>query len=119
MNSFLLVGTGGVLGATARYLLEDWLSHTRGLHTFSVNVLGSVVLGALLSAPIDDAALLLFGTGFCGAFTTFSTFAVETVQFYEQGRRQKALVLGIGNLAGALAGVGLGTVLASLVVGNI
>ncbi len=80
--------------------------------TLVINVLGSVVLGVLLgatafgSAPIALVALL--GTGFAGAFTTYSTFAYETVRLFEDGATQLALVnvavsLGLGLLA-ALGG---------------
>lgn len=113
MNPFLLVGVGGVLGAVARYLLGERLPDAQ-VHTLAVNVLGSAVLGGLLAAPSSDAILLAFGTGFCGAFTTFSTFAVETVRRYERGERRAALAAALANLLGALAGVALGAALVGL-----
>ena len=119
MNPVVLVGGGGVLGAVARYLLGEWLPDGAGVHTLAVNVLGSTVLGGLLAAPVEDAILLAFGTGFCGAFTTFSTFAVETVGFYERGDRRAALVSGVANLVGALVGVALGATLVGLASGNL
>ena len=118
MNLVLLVGFGGVLGAVARYLLGE-LGDGRGIHTFAVNVLGSAVLGGLLVAPVDGALLLAFGTGFCGAFTTFSTFAVETVSFYDEGEKWTALSSAIANLVGAMVGVALGAAFVGLVSGNL
>jgi CrcB protein len=108
MTAFLLVGTGGVLGALARFAVGSWLSgRTRA--TLAVNVLGSFALGALVAGLADGAALLtLFGTGFCGAFTTFSSFAVETVELYGTGARREAVANAVTNLVGALVAVGLG-----------
>ena len=119
MNPVLLIGVGGVLGAVSRHLLGERLPDARGVHTLAVNVLGSAILGGLLVAPVDDTLLLAFGTGFCGAFTTFSTFAVETVSFYEQGERRAAISSAIANFVGALVGVALGAALAGLVSGNL
>ena len=109
----LLVGAGGVLGALARHLLGERID-TRTADTLAVNVLGSFVLGLLVAVPVGDSLLLLFGTGFCGAFTTFSTFAFETVRLYETGERRRAVATAALNLVGALAAVALGTVVAGL-----
>jgi CrcB protein len=114
MNTFLLVGAGGVLGALARFAVGSQLSGRRQA-TLAVNVLGSFALGALVAGLADGAALLtMFGTGFCGAFTTFSSFAVETVELYETGARREAVRNATLNLAGALAAVGLGGLSAAL-----
>ncbi|WP_424016655.1 fluoride efflux transporter CrcB [Halorientalis pallida] len=109
----LLVGAGGVLGALARHLLGERID-TRTADTLAVNVLGSFVLGLLVAVPVADSLLLLFGTGFCGAFTTFSTFAFETVRLYETGERRRAVATAALNLVGALAAVALGSVIAGL-----
>ena len=109
----LLVGAGGVLGALARHLLGERID-TRTADTLAVNVLGSFVLGLLVAVPVADSLLLLFGTGFCGAFTTFSTFAFETVRLFETGERRRAVATAALNLVGALAAVALGTVVAGL-----
>ena len=109
----LLVGFGGVLGALARHLLGERID-ARAADTLAVNVLGSLVLGLLVSMPVGDSLLLLFGTGFCGAFTTFSTFAFETVRLFETGERRRAVATATLNLLGALAAVALGTVIAGL-----
>lgn len=115
MKTFLLVGLGGVLGAMARHALSTVVPKRRGIHTLTVNVLGSIALGYLVGSSLDDAWLLLFATGFCGAFTTFSTFAVEVVRSVESGERRQAVGASIANLAGALLGIGCGLVLARLV----
>ncbi|WP_128477358.1 fluoride efflux transporter FluC [Halorussus pelagicus] len=115
MNAFLLVGGGGVLGALARFTVGSVVADGRR-DTFAVNVLGSFALGALTAGLAADATLLtVFGTGFCGAFTTFSSFAVETVELYERGERREAMANATVNLVGALLAVGLGGWLASVV----
>jgi len=112
-SPFLLVGAGGVLGALARHLLGERIE--RGtLDTLAVNVLGSFALGVLVAVPAGDSLLLLAGTGFCGAFTTFSTFAFETVRLFETGHRRRAAGNAAANLAGALAAVALGSLAAGI-----
>jgi CrcB protein len=110
----LLVGVGGVLGALARHLVGERVE-TRTVDTLAVNVLGSFVLSLLVSVPVDDPLLLVFGTGFCGAFTTFSTFAFETVRLFETGEKRRAVATAALNLVGALAAVALGAVVAGAV----
>ena len=114
MNAALLVGAGGVLGALSRFAVGAWLPDRRR-DTLVVNVLGSLALGALTAGlAADDGLLAVFGTGFCGAFTTFSSFAVETVQLYERGDRRGAAGNAALNLVGALLGVGVGAWLATV-----
>ena len=113
MNPFVLVGLGGVAGALARHLLGERIDARTG-DTLAVNVLGSLALGALLAAPVGESVLLLAGTGFCGAFTTFSTFAFETVRLAETGDPWRALANAVANLAGAAVAVFLGATLVGL-----
>ncbi len=115
LSPFLLVGVGGVLGALSRHLLGERID-TRTADTLAVNVVGSFVLGALLAAPLDSSLLLVFGTGFCGAFTTFSTFAFETVRLAETGDPQRAAVNAVVNLVGAVAAVLAGGALVTAVL---
>jgi CrcB protein len=115
VNPTLLVGVGGMLGALARHVVGEVLSGERR-DTLAVNVLGSFFLGALTAGLTEEpAALALFGTGFCGAFTTFSSFAFETVRAYERGERRAAVGNATLNLVGALLGVALGGVVATVV----
>ncbi|MHB9288720.1 fluoride efflux transporter FluC [Halobacteriales archaeon Cl-PHB] len=113
MNPALLVGVGGVFGAIARHLVGERVGG-RTRDTLAVNLLGSLALGFLLAVPVDDSTLLVLGTGFCGAFTTFSSFAFETVRLAETGEPVRAALNAAGTLVGALLAVGLGTVLAGL-----
>jgi fluoride exporter len=107
----VLVLLGGAVGAPLRYL-TDLLVQSRHdtvlpWGTLSVNVAGSLVLGATAAAVSAHGApawvLTLVGTGFCGALTTFSTFGFETVRLVEDGSWSEAL----GNVALSIA-AGLG-----------
>mgnify|MGYP000215080001 CR=1 FL=1 len=103
-----LVGTGGALGALGRYYLTQAVQReTFPLGTLSVNVLGSFALGLLTFAGVTGDAALLVGVGACGSFTTFSSFSFETVRLWEDGYVAMAALNAVGNLAGALAAVGL------------
>lgn len=86
MKQLLIVFLGGGTGSVARFLLSKWLnSPSTGLPygTFLANVLGSFLIGIILgyfykTNAISQNTMLLLATGFCGGFTTFSTFAYES-----------------------------------------
>lgn len=107
MTAALLVALGAAVGAPLRYLVGEVLRRRFGAAavaaTLTVNVAGSFVLGLLAGADVAGGASLLVGVGFCGAFTTFSTLALELWQAYADGRPRDALT----NLALTL-GLGLG-----------
>ncbi|WP_276276181.1 fluoride efflux transporter FluC [Haloarcula regularis] len=111
VNPLLLVGAGGVAGALGRHFVGTRLERDRA-DTLAVNVLGSVLLGALVAAPVGESALLVVGTGFCGAFTTFSSFAFETVRLAELGHPRAAGLYAGGTLLAALVGVTAGGAIA-------
>jgi len=103
----LLVGAGGVCGALARHLLGE-AADAEVADTLAVNLAGSFLLGALVAAPVGPAALRFLGVGFCGALTTFSSFAFETVGLAEGGEPGRAAGNAAANLVGALLAVALG-----------
>jgi len=110
LGAFALVGLGGAGGAVARYLVGEYVERDE-VDTFAVNVAGSFLLGALAAVPSLDPvgpAALAAGVGFCGAFTTFSSFAVETVRLAEAGRPRRAVANAVGTLVAALLAVALG-----------
>ena len=85
-RAFALVGAGAFVGAVCRYLLAAWLPDTAGWlpvtlpwGTLAANALGAFALGALTARDRSPAVPLAAGTGFCSSFSTYSTFAVETV----------------------------------------
>ena len=112
MIDAVLVGVGGVVGAVSRYLVGQRLSGRRA--TATVNVLGSALLGLIVTIRVGDPVLLAVGTGFCGAFTTFSSFAVELADLSTAGTERAAGRYALLMLLGALLGVGAGTVIGRL-----
>jgi fluoride exporter len=75
----LLVTLGAAVGAPLRFLVGSWLDSERfPTGTLLVNVSGSFLLGLLGALALSGHAMALLGTGFCGGFTTYSSFAVQT-----------------------------------------
>jgi fluoride exporter len=107
--TWLLIGLGGAVGAPLRYLVDGAISkRTSGrvlpFGTVVINVLGSAALGAIVKLTQERGAVYaLAATGFCGAFTTFSTFAWETLALAEDEYERAA----IANVAVSVV-VGLG-----------
>ncbi|HKU01906.1 MAG TPA: CrcB family protein [Arthrobacter sp.] len=112
----LVVIVGGIVGALARYGVSSVLPAPGGwpLPTLVINLAGAFLLGALLEALVrrgPDAGRLrlvrlLVGTGFLGAFTTYSTLAVEATTLFSAGRSaDTVLYVGASVVAGALATV--------------
>jgi fluoride exporter len=109
---WLLVAVGAAAGAPCRWLLDQAVQGRRAgvlpVGTLVVNVLGSLLLGALLAATLGsdgrEQLVALLGTGFAGAFTTFSSFAYETVVLLEDGSSAIALAnVALGVVAGTAA----------------
>lgn len=113
----------GAVGAPARYLADAWIGdRTVGPFpwgTLAVNVSGSFVLGVLtglvLYHALPQTPKVIVGTGFCGAYTTFSAFSYETVRLIEEGALTEVAANVAVNLVactlGAAAGMGLAGVL--------
>ena len=122
----LYIAVGGALGSVARYLLGTGLQ--RGgqfpVGTLAVNVLGCFLVGAIVRLALETtwvtpAARAFLAVGFCGGFTTFSTFAWEVLALAEEGAwTRSALYLGASlvlSLLACIAGMGAArTVVATL-----
>ena len=93
MKQFALVFIGGGLGSTLRYVFSKYLNtYETGIPygTFAANILGSLLIGLVLGLALKNETfstntVLFFVTGFCGGFTTFSTFAYENHLFLKSG----------------------------------
>jgi CrcB protein len=112
VSAALLVVLGGAVGAPLRYLVDRVLRVRYGAAlpwgTFAVNVAGSLLLGLTVGAAVPPALAAAVGTGFCGALTTYSTFAAETVDLAERGRRGAAALVAIGSMTACLAAAAAG-----------
>ncbi|MFD1642436.1 fluoride efflux transporter CrcB [Halohasta litorea] len=106
-----LVGTGGAIGAVLRYLIATLIARWGGqrrfpLSTLVVNVVGSFALGVVIFGGFGETTTLFVGVGICGAFTTYSSFSVQTVRLWEDGMTGYALANAVGNLALSAVAVG-------------
>lgn len=100
---WLLVFLGGGAGSIARYALSVGLGPIGGrwpLATLAANALACLILGWVLAAtPASDTRRWLLATGFCGGFSTFSTFTAETTRLMQNGQTGAALLNVTANLA--------------------
>jgi len=103
----LAVGAGGFLGAMSRFIVSNqmyaWLGRDFVYGTLTVNAIGSFLIGLLTILMIDKFQLPLewrafLIVGFLGAFTTFSTFAFETVLYLQEGAIEKAMLNILANV---------------------
>ncbi len=116
MKQLLLVFVGGGTGSIARYLVSKYLNtFSSGLPygTFAANILGSFLIGIILGLAAKNSTLshqtvLLLATGFCGGFTTFSSFAYENHLFLKSGDLISFAIYTIGSISVALLFVFLG-----------
>ena len=123
MTDFLIISLGAIFGANARYVISRWGAKLMGpvfpYGTLVINVTGSMIVGFFMiwaseRVLIDPRWRLLVVIGFCGAFTTFSSYAYETMAYFEQGQWGLMFANFATNnllcLAGALAGMALARV---------
>ncbi|MEI7474546.1 MAG: fluoride efflux transporter CrcB [bacterium] len=108
MNPYFLIFVGGGLGACLRFFLSMLIhNNTNGIFpwgTFAINIAGSFILGLVvalsISKPpiIDNNIKLLLTTGFCGGFTTFSTFSWEVLTLLKEGYYLQGFLYSFGSL---------------------
>ena len=100
IKDVLVISLGAIFGANARWVISRYLAKVIGpvfpYGTLAINVVGSFMVGFFMiwateRVLLDPRWRLLIVVGFCGAFTTFSSFAFETMAYFEQG--QWALML--------------------------
>lgn len=112
----LLIALGGAAGALARYGVATWAFDRWGsafpYGTLLINIVGSFILGVVMQLTHNNANMrAALAIGFCGAFTTFSTFSYETVSLIQNGKHLAALTNVVGSLVLCLFAVYLGLVL--------
>jgi len=124
LKNFLAISSAAIVGANLRYLLSRIAARLLGpvfpYGTLFINIAGSFIVGFFIvwtteRVLIDPRWRLLVVIGFCGSFTTFSSFAFETMAYFEQGQWGLMAVNILSNnllcLGAALAGMSLGRVL--------
>ncbi len=124
MRAYLWVCIGAVVGASARYALSRYaakvISTAFPWGTLIINVTGSFILGLFLiwtteRVLLDPKWRLLIAIGFCGSYTTFSSYAFESMSYFEQGHWSLFAANVMGNnvlcLAAVLAGAAIARVL--------
>lgn len=120
LRELIIVGTGGFIGAVARYWISGWVYRWTGpgfpWGTLAVNVVGCFLIGALMAVAESRLAVtpetrLFLGIGVLGSLTTFSTVSFETFELLRRSAHLAALL----NAAGSLV-LGLGAVIAGWVL---
>lgn len=100
LRAFLLVGIGGFIGSISRYavnlVVTKYIDKSLPYATFIANIVGCFIIGMLFGlvqrGQLSNNYWLVFATGFCGAFTTFSTFALENNTLFADKQSTTALV---------------------------
>ena len=123
MYNLLILGLGGSLGAISRYLLSEYIQNLfKPTHfpygTLAVNILGCFVLGVLthtagVKGLLDPQTRLFLMVGFVGAFTTFSTFSVESASLFQNGQNTAGMLNILGSNLLGLSFVFIGQSVAS------
>lgn len=116
MKQLLLVFVGGGLGSVMRFIIGKYLNSTAtGIPygTFAANILGSLLIGIILGLALKNNTLsqnqiLFLATGFCGGFTTFSTFAYENHIFLKSGDFMSFAIYTIASFVVGFSAVFLG-----------
>lgn len=122
MKAAVLVFLGGGLGSVVRYLLTRMMSSphlTFPWGTLTVNIAGSFLLGVILGCSLKQTGMhqntvLFLATGFCGGFTTFSTFALENQAYLKAGDYLNFILYTSGSLVLGILAVGVGLVVSKL-----
>ena len=115
--NILYVAAGGALGSVIRYVVSiavpKW--QMMPIATISVNIIGSLLIGIIIGVtPKTHPTHLIAAIGFCGGFTTFSTFSLETVKMLEDGYNTQALLYIIISMATCLGATILGLKIAKI-----
>lgn len=116
LQSIIAVGIGGFVGSIFRYLISHYINisthSTFPFGTLTVNVVGSFLIGIIIAAALEGdlnkSMRLLLATGFCGGFTTFSSFSYEFFSLLQHEQTGYAFLYAIASFVLGLAFVWLG-----------
>ncbi|GHV41372.1 putative fluoride ion transporter CrcB [Bacteroidia bacterium] len=110
IKQILLVGAGGAVGSILRYLTSVFMvkADSFPLATFAINIIGCFCIGLFVNLIPGNNMRLLLITGFCGGFTTFSTFASETLTLFNNNQILPALLYTLGSCVLGIGAVWLG-----------
>ena len=122
LKSILLVGAGGFAGSVLRYLISEFSALKWGAAfpygTFIVNIAGCLIIGLIYGLGVKQIAStemrLLLATGFCGGFTTFSSFSFEFLVLLREGHTTLAFLYAGGSMAVGLTAVWLGVLITKM-----
>jgi CrcB protein len=119
----LFVAIGAILGALSRFYIVELIKSIFGqewvfLATFFVNVSGCLVIAYIFTMVKENIRIiapelgLMIATGFCGSYTTFSTYSLEVNKFLEQGNVTFSLIYWLGSVLGGMIALKIGVILA-------
>ena len=122
MMNVAVVFVGAGLGGALRHSMNIWVARHLGsrfpFHTFSINILGSLVMGLIFGTFVGRHGVeplpLFLMTGILGGFTTFSAFSLDTLVLWERTGRHLAVLYVAGSVLGGLAALALGLWIARL-----
>lgn len=122
MERFLLISAGAIVGANLRYWVGDWVAQRLGASfpygTLVVNLTGTLILGIFITLAAerflwDPRWRVLVAIGFCGSYTTFSSYMLESVSLISSGQYATGLL----NLFGSLV-LGVMVMFAGIMIGR-
>jgi CrcB protein len=119
----LFVAIGAILGALSRFYIVELIQSIFGqewqfLGTFFVNISGCLIIAYIFTMVKENIRIiapelgLMIATGFCGSYTTFSTYSLEVNKFLEQGNMTFGLIYWLGSVLGGMIALKIGVILA-------
>ena len=119
----LSVAIGAIFGALSRFYIGELITSIFGQEwqffgTFFVNVSGCLIIGYIFTIVRENIRIiapelgLMLATGFCGSYTTFSTYSLEVNKFLEQGNVTFGLIYWLGSVLGGMMALKIGVILA-------